>query len=176
MLSANILKAMSGDNFIDSLPFFKGLNKDERLLLAPFFSRCEFPAEAAIFTQGSPADHFYLLLRGDVNIRFKPYDGPDLTISQVKPGGIFGWSAALGSPSYTTSAVCLTDCHLLRMLGSDLYRLYRQNPAAGEALVDLLADGVSDRYSNARNQVVALLEYGIRNLKDDRRRNYGNPS
>jgi CRP-like cAMP-binding protein len=176
MLSVNRTKIMSGEFSFDTLPFFRHLNTSQRSLLVPLFTRCEFPTETAIFEQGAPAEFFYLLVRGEVIVRFKPYDGPELTIAHVRPGEIFGWSAALGSPAYTTTAISLSDCNLLRMRGSDLYRTYRQNPVIGEILVEMLADGISDRYPNTRNQVVALLEYGIRNPKDDRRHNHGNAS
>jgi CRP-like cAMP-binding protein len=53
----------------------------------------------------------YVLMDGQVAIRFKPHDGDWLTVTDVQAGGVFGWSAALGRRRYTSSAICLQESH-----------------------------------------------------------------
>ena len=54
------------------------------------------PRDTHVFEQGQLSDYLYILTSGKVIIRYKPYDGPPLTVATIGPGGVFGWSAALG--------------------------------------------------------------------------------
>lgn len=176
MLRTHTFCSMNGQNVIDRIPLFKDLTPSQRSFFAAYFNSCEYAQGAIIFTQEAPADFYYLLVTGEVLVRYKPYDGPELTVAQVTSGGVFGWSAALGSSKYTTSAICNTDCQLLRMCGEDLHHLCRQDPKAGTSLLDLLASAVAERYNNTYTQVVALLEYSILNPTAERRQKNGDSS
>ena len=70
---------------LDSLPFiplFQDLNENQIALLKPLFEQYTCPAETLVFEQGGPATHLYLLLKGEVAIRFKPYDGPPIILTR----------------------------------------------------------------------------------------------
>jgi CRP-like cAMP-binding protein len=96
-----------------------------------------------------------------VLIEFKPDDGPVLTIAHIRPDGVVGWSAALGSPEYTSSAICETDCTLLRVSGASLRDLCRKHPETGAILVERLAAVIAKRLRNTHGHVLALLEQGL---------------
>ena len=88
-------------------------------VLRPIIEDIRFDTDQVIFNQGDSADYLYFVLDGRVSIRFKPEDGPELTVSEVDQGEVFGWSSALGSHSYTSSAIC-SECGLfIRMEGED---------------------------------------------------------
>ncbi|MFN3741897.1 MAG: Crp/Fnr family transcriptional regulator [Anaerolineales bacterium] len=144
-----------------SLSLFDGLKEHQLRLLEPFFEVYHCSADTVIFQQGEPAEFLYLLLEGEVAIRYKPYDGETITITQVRPGGVFGWSAVVGSASYTSGAIALRECHALRVRGQDLVKLSRKHPDLGEVLLSRLADLVASRWQNAQSQVRSLLRNGL---------------
>jgi len=92
---------MSSDPF-DQLAFFHGLCQADRVLLRHIFTPCEFSSDTQLFEQGDLAEYLYLVVLGEVVVAFKPDDGPPITVARVAPGGVVGWSAALGSKTYTS--------------------------------------------------------------------------
>ncbi len=146
----------------ENIPLFEGLGEEILTLLEPLFEPCTCH-EGLIFKQGDPAIHLYLVTEGSVDILYKPYDAPPITITNVKPGGIFGWSAIAGKTVYTSGASCKEPCKAMRVRGADLRKLSIKHPEAGEILLDRLAQSVSLRWQNAHTQVRDILSLGISN-------------
>ena len=76
----------------------------------------ELSAGAVVFEAGDPAEHFYGVLSGSVNI-VRGYE----TIETVEAGGIVGEVALLGDNSRSASAV-VVDVELLAEIGDIQYR------------------------------------------------------
>jgi CRP-like cAMP-binding protein len=98
-----------------------------------------------------------------VDIIYKPYDSPPITITSVRAGDIFGWSAIAGNTVYTSSAACEVTCKTMRIRGEDLRTLVAEHPDAGKLLLDRLAESVSNRWQNAQVQVREILSLGVSN-------------
>lgn len=154
---------MAGDIF-ERLAFFQGLSAAQLALLRPFFELCDCPPEIVVFAQGAPAIYLYIVVAGEVLVEYKPYDAPPMVIARVKSGGIFGWSAALGNPTYTSGAATTTYTQLLRVQGEDLRYLCETHQDISEIILKRLADVVAERH-NVHPQVMAILETGLRNDK-----------
>lgn len=139
-------------------PFFRGLTRDQLDLLLPLFEAISAPAGAAIFKQGDEAVYLYIMQRGSVAIQYKPYDGPIITLSHLRAGAIFGWSSVIGGETYTSDAITTAEVEALRLRGADLVRLCADHPTAGQAILDRLAEGVSPRWTYAREQIQRILD------------------
>ncbi len=150
------------DDVFARLALFQDLSQVQIALLQPLFHLCQETAGNVLFEQGDLAQNLYLVVEGEISIRYKPDDGPPITIARVRPEGVAGWSAALGNPTYTSSAVCTNDSVLLRVRGQDLRELCEQHPQTGTLILERLAAVVAERLRNAHPQVVALLEQGMR--------------
>ncbi len=151
---------MSRDIF-DRLSFFNGLNAEQRQLLQPLFVPVDCYSGTQLFEQGEPAEFLYLVVVGEVVIRFQPEDGSVITVARVRPGGIVGWSAALGSRSYTSGATCEEYTQMLRLSGRDLRQLCNRYPETGILILERLAEVIAERLRNTHDQVMALLKQGI---------------
>jgi CRP-like cAMP-binding protein len=137
---------------------FHGLGADEYRLLEGLFEEIDCPAGTTIFEQGGSAEYLYLLLKGTVRIGYKPYDGPPITITHIQAGDVFGWSAVVGTPLYSSGAITDEPCTILRTRGAALRTLCLQQPEIGAVILDRLANKVSSRWSDAREQVRQMLE------------------
>ena len=146
---------------MDQLTIFEGLDAEELKLLQPLFERFSCPAGTVIIQQGTPADFLYLLINGKVEVTFQPYDGGAITISHVDQDGLFGWSAVVGSDTYTSSAIAYENVEAFRIRGSKLRRLCLEHPEAGQNILDRLANGVSLRWTDAHRQVQSILLQGM---------------
>jgi len=147
--------------FHATLPFFRGLPASDRQRILQSFRFEDHEIEEVIFHQGQPADRLYLLASGRVEIRFKPYDGEALTVSVIEPGGIFGWSAALGRRAYTSGAVCTESGHSLSIRGRDLRQICEEPPATGVILLERLAEVIAMRLTSTHARVMELLRQGV---------------
>ncbi|MEW5989435.1 MAG: cyclic nucleotide-binding domain-containing protein, partial [Chloroflexota bacterium] len=99
-------------------PLFDGLTPAQVTKLAAWLEPASFAAGETIFNERERAERLYVVEGGEVAIRYRPEDGGGyLTIATVRPGGVCGWSAALGRARYTSAAVCLTDVQALAMRG-----------------------------------------------------------
>lgn len=142
---------------LESVPLFKDVDDYILHLLEPLFEPYSCPAGAVIFEQGEPAHYMYLILDGAVEMLYKPYDGPQLTLTNLAQGSIIGWSAVVGNATYTSGAICKEDCQAIRMTNRDLHKLCATEPEAGRIILNLLADSVSSRWEDAREQIQTLL-------------------
>jgi len=146
---------------LESLTFFQGLTPAELGLLRYLFTPCDYFSSAQLFEQGDAAEYLYIVVTGEVIVRYKPDDGPPLVVTHVYPGGIVGWSAALGSKAYTSGAEAVCNTHLLRVRGTDLRNLCEQYPATGNVILDRLAGVIAERLRNTHPQVKAMLESAL---------------
>lgn len=131
------------------------------MLILERFHGEEYPAGTILFEQGQPADRLYVLLSGRVEIVFKPYDGEALSVTTIEPGGVFGWSAALGRAAYTSGAFVVDNCQCLSIRGLDLRRICEEHPAAGVLLLERLAEVIAQRLSSTHDHVLRLLRRGM---------------
>ncbi|MFH2102853.1 MAG: Crp/Fnr family transcriptional regulator [Chloroflexota bacterium] len=145
------------------LSFFDGMSDAQYEVLAPYFARQRYKEGTMVFEQGDFAEYLYLVVEGEVVIRFKPDDGPEMTVTRVQPGGVFGWSAAMGNSRYTSGAGCVTDCAVVRIRGKDLRELCDKHPDIGRFVLDRLGQVIAER-KHSQSQVTALLAHGIRGL------------
>ena len=146
---------------LGQLAFFSGLSVEELQLLEPFFQPRWFEQESTVFEQGEHAEYLYLVVKGEVVIRYKPEDGPVMIVSRVQPGGVFGWSAAVGNGAYTSGAVCAAGSEVLRVRGSDLRLICEQHPDVGRVILDRLAAVIAER-KQSQKQMTSFLANGIR--------------
>ena len=130
-------------------------------LLRPLLEEFSCQPGTVIFQQGEQAEFLYMVVGGKVDMSFKPYDGIPLTVSHVGKGGLFGWSAVVGSDNYTSTAIAIDELQAFRVHGSDLRKFCREHPEAGKDILERLADGVSSRWKDAHKQVQSILFQGM---------------
>ncbi len=147
---------------LERLPLFMGLNPTQMEFMRSLFIACQDSEGSALFKQGSQADYLFVVVEGEIDIRYKPDDGPELTVTKVRSGGVLGWSAALGNQAYSSSAVCLTDCILLRVHSNALHDLCVEHPETGAIIVERLAAVIAERIRNTHHHVISLLNQGLR--------------
>lgn len=139
----------------------ENFSKEHVEVLRPLVEDVTFQTGQVIFNQGDKADYLYFVLEGKVSIRFNPEDGPVLTVSDLESGDVFGWSSALGSKSYTSSAVCTEGGLFIRLEGEELKNLCKEHPETGILILNRLAGVIAQRLRGTHEQVVALLHRGM---------------
>ena len=149
-------------NELNRFPIFRDLDEKYMDYLKPLFAPYSCHAGEIILQQGRPADYLYLVISGSVEISYKPYDGVSITVSHVEAGGLFGWSAVVGSEKYTSSATAIEDMEAVRIRGSELRKLCVYHPDGGKEILERLASSVSSRWKDAHEQVKFILVQGMK--------------
>ncbi len=135
---------------------FQGFSEDQIEWLAEQLEVCTCARGKLIFEQGQSADYLYILSAGKVIIRYKPYDGPPLTVATIFPGGVFGWSAALGRHAYTSGALAAEDSEVYRISWARLKTLCDECPDTGAILLKRLAQVVNERQQGMHTETEVL--------------------
>ncbi|MEA4907726.1 MAG: cyclic nucleotide-binding domain-containing protein [Chloroflexi bacterium] len=139
------------------LPIFEGLSHQQLDQLTSRMELCQFNKDEGIFEQGQAARYLYILVDGAVEVRFKPYDGPPLTVTSITPGGVFGWSASLGRDIYTSSAIATQDSEAYRMSSKTFHSLCDLDPDTGAVLLDRLASVIGERMQDSHTKIINIL-------------------
>lgn len=145
---------------LQTLPLFKDLAREQLKLLQPLITPISLKTDQVIFEQGEVAKYLYIVVKGEVVVRYKAYDGPIITVARVSPGGVVGWSAALGREVYTSAAICVQDCTIYRISGNALRQLCEQHAEAGAAILDRLASVISEGPSDTHGHIMNMLASG----------------
>ena len=148
-------------NTLESIPLFKNLDRAILRKLEPLFEPFDCSANMTVFEQGDHAEFIYFILEGSVEVHYKPYDGPPIVVTTLAPGSIFGWSAVIGNEVYTCGTVCKDHCSTVRIRGQHLHSFCSREPEAGYAVLELLAEAVSSRWANAKQQIHSLLNTSV---------------
>ena len=136
---------------------FAGLDNHQINQLSPYLIECVFSKDHMIFEQGQPAEYLYILLGGQVLVRYKPYDGPLLDVAHIEPGGVFGWSAALRRDVYTSGAMAVQESLAYRIRGANLPVICEKYPETGNLFRDRLASVIAERLRSTHTQVLGML-------------------
>jgi len=132
-------------------------------LLEPLFEPYKCTAGTVILRQGKPADYLYLIVSGSAEVSYKPYDGNPITVAHIEKGGLFGWSAVVGSENYTSSIIAIEPVVAVRVRGNDLRKFCMEHPEAGKDILERLAKFVSPRWKDANEQVKSILAQAMKN-------------
>lgn len=96
-----------------------------------------------LFKKGDAADHFYILLKGQVHL--SPGDVGQVVHAVTHAGEAFGWSSLVGRGVYSASARCLIPTRLLKFDGEKLQRKLAEDPSNGLIFYRKLADALGHR-------------------------------
>jgi CRP-like cAMP-binding protein len=148
-------------DLLERFALIEGFSEDQIEIFGPLLEDVTYQTDEIIFHQGDQANYLYFVLEGKVSIQFNPEDGPVLCVAEVDEGDVFGWSSALGSACYTSSAVCKEGGIFIRMDGEELKNVCQEYPETGILILNRLAGVIAQRLRGTHEQVVGLLHRGL---------------
>ena len=82
-----------------------------------------------LFHTGDPADHFYIMTKGQVKLGLG--DTGHVVYIVSKAGEAFGWSSLTGRNEYSATAECLGPTNLLKLNGYHLQKILEKDSDNG---------------------------------------------
>jgi len=99
-----------------------------------------------LYSDGIPASHFFVLLKGRVELRRPTKGGPSLVIEDLLPGSIFGVACLTGAERHLLDAECVEDSEVLKVEGAVLLQILKDNPVVGYAIQRRVSEIFFKRY------------------------------
>lgn len=96
-----------------------------------------------LFTAGDPAEHFYILVEGRVQINIGKTNGKKYFVGNL--GEAFGWSSVVGNDTYTAEAICLAPTKLLKINKKSLEKVFDNHERSGRKFYMSLARQLGQR-------------------------------
>ena len=110
-----------------------------------------------LYSDGVPASHFFVLLKGRVELRRPTKGGPSLLVEDLLPGSIFGVSCLTGTERHILNAECVDDSEVLKVEGAVLRELLKDNPVVGYAIQRRVSEIFFKRYVYAMERLETIM-------------------
>lgn len=141
---------------IDEHPFFRGIDEGLRALLVGCAANERFEAGAFLFREGQPADKFYLVRAGTVNVELDMPGRKPIVLETVLDGEVLGWSWMVEPHRYAFSARAQTLVRVLSFDARCLTRKMEADPVLGYAVLRRFVPVMAHRLASARLQMLDL--------------------
>ena len=100
-------------SLIAGLPAFAGLDGPRLDAVLARARSSRFPKDSEVFSQGTEASSFFLLLAGHIRVVRTSPEGHQVIARYINEGELFGIAVAMGRNTYPASAVAAVDCVVL---------------------------------------------------------------
>ena len=127
--------------------------------LIPITQLVHFEKRELIFRQGEKSRHFYMLKEGKVIIEQRITDKIAVSVSAIKPGNSFGWSAMLDGEESTIDAVCAEPCKVYTLQDKELKALFEEDHSLGFVMSQQLLRIIKKRYDIRTEQFLKTLRH-----------------
>lgn len=126
--------------------------------LVPITEMLRFDKDEIVFKQGDTADRLYLLKKGNVILEHQITDTLTVTLSSVKPGFSFGWSAMMEDSPYSTDAICAEPCEMYSFRESKIKKAMAENHSLGFIISQRLLYVIKKRFDVRTKQFVKTIK------------------
>ncbi|XBQ15982.1 MAG: patatin-like phospholipase family protein [Oceanicaulis sp.] len=136
-----------------NLGFLPFLNRVEKAALKAVESEVEWfclPAGATLFSEGEPADAFYLVRSGALAAFRTGADGRPELVGHIRTGEPIGEMALVEERAHSASVYALRDCELVRLPKHAFQRLTRKHASLMQELARMMLFRLRGGSLNAR--------------------------
>jgi CRP-like cAMP-binding protein len=140
---------------LESQPFLRGMSGRQIELLAEESMSAEFKVGEQILYQGGPANRFYIILEGRVELE-SPVAGRDgVHVQTLVAGDVLGWSWLFPPYSWHFDARAVTPVKAIFFYGTRLRELCEENHDFGYELMKRVSEIVIKRLQATRRELAA---------------------
>ncbi|MCP4349287.1 MAG: cyclic nucleotide-binding domain-containing protein [Desulfobacterales bacterium] len=146
-------------DFLKKAEVFNGLDDDQLTAVQGCCDIVDFQSGAKIFGEGDDADYLWIVIEGQVDIRFDLPGRPtseDSNISSVSEAMTFGWSSLVPPNTYKLSAYCASrTCKLVRIAKKCLTDIFEKDSRTGYQVMRNVTVVVGRRFHDLQGTAAA---------------------
>jgi len=144
------------EKLIREHPFFDGLDDASLEFITACAADERFDAGQKIFREGQPADKFYLVRHGTVNMEVRVPGRNAIILQTCKDGEVIGWSWIVPPFRWKWDARATSPTWLVSFDGTCLRGKLDSDPALGYAMYKRFTQVIAERLRNARLQILDI--------------------
>jgi len=129
--------------FIKEADLFHGVGVQTVGEIAMESTEKTYGSGEAVFNEGDPADAFYVLVEGAVEISIGEKGAINFMVG--RPGEVFGWAALVDPYVRTGTARCTAETRVLRVPKDGMERVMRRHPEEGLRIMRHLTSILAQR-------------------------------
>ena len=137
-------------NLLRKVPLFANL-KDEDKVCIEETEEWRLPAGEMLVKEGEPAEHFFVLLEGEMSV-WKEHGDQDIVFAPNRPGAFFGEVPLLLGTPYMLSDRAESDCRLIVFPEEAFWKLLRLCPAISGEIFRSMARRLRNIEGSAQQQ------------------------
>ena len=156
---------MTDLGFLQSVEVFKGLDDSKLAGLQDSCREKDFRQNDKLFSEGEDATCLWIVLKGQVDLRFDLPDRPTSTkntISSIFKFMSFGWSSLVAPNRYRLSAYCATgDCKVIQIQRENLLKAFKADSQIGYRVMSNLVKIIGERFNQLQDSAWTSSYAGI---------------
>jgi CRP-like cAMP-binding protein len=141
--------------------FFKGLNPQQLQLLAASALEMKFETGAIIFEEGSPANRFFLILTGRVQLSSEMEDRNVIPVQTLGPGDDLGWSWLFPPYAMHFTARALEPTTTIFFYGTRLREQCEKDHELGYQLMKRIAEVATQSLRATQRRLMHYIDKNI---------------
>jgi CRP-like cAMP-binding protein len=147
--------------FLKHYDFFERLNHNQLKAIALFAEEGKAEQGATLFEEKQPANAFYFLIEGYLDLYQRSFDtyypkiSKDLLVGAVHPHEIFGLSAIVEPFIYHATGRTAQNCHFVKFDGPQLRALIDDDCQLAYIFMKQIALALTERLMDSRVQLAA---------------------
>lgn len=139
---------------ISQHPFVKGMTAEHVKTLLESAMPAEFTAGEIIFREGDPANRFYLIESGKVELESRKQDRPPVHIQTIGAGDVLGWSWLYPPYYWNFEARAVEPTRAIFFYGTRLREKCEEDPRFGLELMKRMSAIMLQRLQATRKQLL----------------------
>src|SRR5690349_2949963 len=137
-------------------PFLAGLTGYQLDVLSRWSKRAFFHAGKRVFQEDTPADRFWLIQRGRVDLDTHVPDRGDVVVETIGAGAVLGWSWLFSPYRWHFGAVAVENTLCIELDGPGVRQLCARDPALGYELSTRFMQVMVQRLQATRMRLLDL--------------------
>lgn len=113
-------------------------------------------AGKVLFKQGEPATHLYVIVEGEVDIKYELANGEQRTVDTLVAGDLLVWSAIVIPYKTTAIGTARKKLKLIAINAEGVRKLMYEDAPMGLAMMTQVAKALAHRLENARIQLATV--------------------
>ncbi len=136
---------------------FQFLRPEQMKAISDVAEVVEFGAGETIYEMGARADHFYVVLDGQVSLRLPGQSGVSVQIDELTKGAMFGSCICFQLINYSLNAQCTSNSRLLKIESATLKELMDDDLLMGYTIQTQISRIYFNRYIDTMKKLQSIV-------------------
>jgi len=140
--------------YLSGLALFAGLEQAYLQFLADCARQRSLGRDDVLFKYGTPADQFFLVVRGAISVEVPAIQGPPVGLQSPGPGEVLGWSWLIPPYRWNFQARAVEPSEVIEFDGKAVLERCERDPAFGYEILKRFSALMSERLEFARRKMM----------------------